>query len=100
MSRATTSIRPLLALVAALSPFSVAALDFALGESNDILGQWNTTVSVAAGWRVQDRSPALYSPANGNQQGLPTGTGGNADDGNLNYAKGDNFMRYRASRVG
>ncbi len=96
MCRATTSIRPPLALVAALSPFSVAAFDFTLGESNDILGQWNTTVSIAAGWRVQDRSPALYSPANGNLQGLPTGTGGNADDGNLNYAKGDNFLTVAA----
>lgn len=96
MSRATPSTRLPLALLAALSPLSVAAFDFALGESNDILGKWNTTVSIAAGWRVQDRNPALYSPANGNQQGLPTGTGGNADDGNLNYAKGDNFLTVAA----
>ena len=96
MSRATPSTRLPLALLAALSPISVAAFDFTLGESNDMLGKWNTTVSIAAGWRVQDRNPALYSPANGNLQGLPTGTGGNADDGNLNYAKGVNFLTVAA----
>ena len=37
-------------------------------------------------------------PANGNQQGLPTGTGANADDGNLNYGKGDNFATVAAFR--
>jgi hypothetical protein len=96
MSRATRSVRIPLALLVALFPLSVAGVDFTLGESNDILGKWDTTVSIAAGWRVQDRNPALYSPANGNLQGLPTGTGGNADDGNLNYGKGDNFLTVAA----
>ena len=77
-------------------PLSTAAFDFVLGEDGDIKGSWNTTVSIASGWRVQNRDPALYAPANGNQQGLRTGTGANADDGNLNYGKGDNFVTVAA----
>jgi hypothetical protein len=86
----------LLALLVLLLPAAAKAFDFTLGESNDIQGKWNTTISIASGWRLQDRSPALYSPANGNLQGLPTGTGGNADDGNLNYSRGDNFLTVAA----
>ena len=83
-------------ILAALMPPSTAAFDFALGADNDIKGSWNTTVSIASGWRLQNRDPALYAPQNGNLQGLPTGTGANADDGNLKYGKGDNFITVAA----
>jgi hypothetical protein len=71
-----------------------AAIDFALGEADDIKGTFNATISAGAGWRVQGRDPALYNPANGNLYGLPTGRGGNSDDGNLNFGNGDLYSSF------
>jgi hypothetical protein len=68
------------------------AFDFKLGENGDIQGSWNTTIAAGAAWRMQNRDPALYNPENGDRLGLPTGLGGNADDGELNYGKGDAFI--------
>ena len=86
-------VRGCAVLVAALAAAPVAAFDFNLGDADDIEGAWNTTLWLGAAWRTRARDSELYSPDNGNQQGLPTGRGGNADDGNLNYGKGDNFLR-------
>lgn len=72
------------------------ATEFTLGDDNDIKGSFNATLTAGAAWRMQGRAPALYNPANGNQQGLPTGVGANSDDGDLNYGNGqmyDSFVR-------
>ena len=78
--------------VAALLCAPAAAFDFTLGADGDIKGSWNTTIAAGAAWRMQNRDPALYNPENGDRLGLPTGLGGNADDGELNYGKGDAFI--------
>jgi Protein of unknown function (DUF1302) len=82
------------AVLAALAA-PVAATEFSFGEDNDIKGSFNATLSAGAAWRMQGRDSALYQPSNGNQQGLPTGRGGNSDDGELNYGNGkmyDSFV--------
>ena len=71
------------------------AAEFALGDDNDIKGAFNATITAGAAWRMTGRDSALYAPANGNQQGLPTGRGSNSDDGDLNYGNGqlyDSFV--------
>ncbi len=96
-SRDSLRCPAVLAAIAAFAmPCGVAAFDFTLGDENDIKGAWNTTIALASAWRVQNRNPSLYAPQNGDLQGLPTGIGGNADDGNLNYGKGDNFLTVAA----
>jgi hypothetical protein len=80
------------ACIAAALCVPAAAFDFTLGDNGDIKGNWNTTLAARAAWRVQSRDPALYNPENGDRLGLPTGLGGNADDGELNYGKGDAFI--------
>lgn len=84
-----------LGLCAALAG-PAAAFEFTLGDDAEVRGRWDTTILGASAWRVQSRDPALYAPANGALQGLPTGTGGNADDGDLNFGKGDNFLAVAA----
>lgn len=82
------------AAVLAILAGPAAAIEFTLGENNDIKGAFNATVSAGAAWRMEGRTPALYNPANGNQQGLPTGLGGNSDDGNLNFGNGDLYTSF------
>ena len=54
---------------------------FADGAVN---GYLDTTISVGSIWRMQGRNPGLIAIANGG-----TSRDINADDGNLNYNKGD-----------
>ncbi len=68
-----------------LSPGPASALPINLLDGQ-LTGSFDTTVSVGASVRVQDRNPSLIAIGNG-------GTAGswNNDDGNLNYGKGDLF---------
>jgi len=61
----------------------VRAFEFA-SESGAVTGYLQTTLSVGALWRTQGRSPGLIAIANGG-----TSRDINADDGNLNYRKGE-----------
>lgn len=75
------------ALVAA-GVLPAQAFQFEVNE--DVKGSWNTTLSVGAGWRMEGRDPTLISPNN-----LAGGSGGdaNADDGDLNYGRGQAFTK-------
>jgi hypothetical protein len=86
--------RAIAAMVGAALASPAVAVEFTLGEAGDVKGSFNATVSMGAGWRMQERDSALYAPANGNLYGLPTGRGGNSDDGDLNFAKGDMYTSF------
>lgn len=53
-------------------------------ESGELSGALDTTVSLGAMWRAQDRDPALVAIASGGTSRSP-----NEDDGNRNYDRGD-----------
>ena len=53
-------------------------------ESGAVSGYFDTTISFGALWRMQGRDPSLLAITNGGTSRDP-----NADDGNLNYDKGD-----------
>lgn len=75
-------------LVTALSLVGAAAsaADFELGPLN---GSITSNLSVGASWRAQDPSDRVLAP--GNTDGSGRGSSSTADDGNLNYDKGDMF---------
>jgi len=60
---------------------TATAIDIGTGE---IDGRLDTTLSVGASWRVEDRDPDLIGVVNGGR-----GNSINSDNGNLNYDKGD-----------
>lgn len=68
-----------LALSLALSAVPAHAFTFE-SESGEVKGSFDTTLSVGASWRMQDRDPALIGITNGG-----TARDVNSDDGNLNY---------------
>ena len=57
------------------------AFEFSQGE---LTGNFDTTVSIGAAWRVEQRDPSLIGIANGG-----TARSVNEDNGNLNYDKND-----------
>jgi len=63
------------------SPVQVMAFEFSSGE---VSGSLDTTVSLGALWRMDDREAALVSIANGGTSRDP-----NSDDGNLKYDRND-----------
>ena len=67
--------------LAAWTPASAFEFSYAGGE---VTGRLDTTLSVGSIWRMQSRNPNLIAIANGGTSRDP-----NADDGNLNYEKGD-----------
>jgi hypothetical protein len=79
-----------------LRPWLVTAVACALGgaapvpafefssQDGELRGSFDTTISLGALWRMEDRDPALISIVNGGTSRDP-----NADDGNLNYDRGD-----------
>jgi len=71
-----------LALSLALSAVPAHAFTFE-SESGEVKGSFDTTLSVGASWRMQDRDPALIGITNGG-----TARDVNSDDGNLNYNEG------------
>lgn len=70
-----------LAVATTLASAPAAAFEFG---SEDIRGSFDTTVSLGASWRLQDRDPELVGITNGG-----TSRSVNDDDGNLNYEKKD-----------
>ncbi|TAD91534.1 MAG: DUF1302 domain-containing protein [Alphaproteobacteria bacterium] len=69
------------AAIAALSaPMNAVALEWTSGETSI---RFDTTLSLGAAWRVQDRDRSLIGVANGG-----SAYSLNADDGNLNYGRG------------
>ena len=75
--------RTLLALAIAVAWLPNAAMAFGFGESDGLHGNFDTTVSYGASWRVQGRDATLIGAGNGGVGSL------NGDDGNLNYNTGD-----------
>lgn len=71
-----------LALSLALSAVPAHAFTFE-NESGEIKGSFDTTLSIGASWRMEDRDPTLIAITNGGTSRDP-----NSDDGNLNYNKG------------
>ena len=67
--------------LAVAAPAHAFEFEFAGGE---VTGYLDTTLSVGSLWRMQGRNPGLIAIANGGTSRDP-----NADDGNLNYDKGD-----------
>ncbi len=67
--------------LAVAAPAPAFEYSFADGE---VTGYLDTTLSVGSLWRTQGRNPGLIAIANGGTSRDP-----NADDGNLNYDKGD-----------
>ncbi|MCW9058434.1 MAG: DUF1302 domain-containing protein [Gammaproteobacteria bacterium] len=61
----------------------IQAFEFSSADG-ELTGSFDTTVSLGALWRMQDRDAALVSIANGGTSRDP-----NADDGNLLYDRGD-----------
>ena len=72
--------RCLLAAALLMPPLTATALPF---EYRSIEGNFDTTLSAGASWRMQERSSSLVGIANG---GLSRTV--NDDDGNLNYDRG------------
>jgi len=67
--------------LAVAAPAHAFEFDFAGGDVNGFL---DTTISVGSIWRTQSRNPGLIAIANGGTSRDP-----NADDGDLNYRKGE-----------
>lgn len=64
---------------ALLTAVPAHAFEFS-SQDGDVSGSFDTTISVGAAWRMQNRDPALIGLANGG-----TARSVNGDDGNLNY---------------
>lgn len=70
------------AVLLALATTPLYAFQFE-SKSGEVKGSFDTTISVGAAWRGQNRDPALIGITNGG-----TARDVNGDDGNLNYNKG------------
>jgi hypothetical protein len=77
------------AITAVLFSFAAHATEFDTGNGTRII--WNTTVSLGTAVRASHPDPELLQPVNAAQQGISGAVGGNTDDGDLNYRKGDTF---------
>lgn len=77
------------AIMAALLSFAAQATEFDTNDGTRII--WNTTVSLGTAVRAGNPDPKLLQPVNAAQQGISGAVGGNTDDGDLNYKKGDTF---------
>ena len=81
--------RVLVALVAAALSQSAHAITFDFDNGDKLI--WTTTVSAGTSWRAENPDPRLIHPNNGVLQGITGATGGNTDDGDLNFKKGQQF---------
>lgn len=70
----------------ALTAAPAHSVDFELGPLDAKL---TSTLSVGASWRTEDASNRVITPGNTNGEGRASS--GTADDGNLNYDKGDMY---------
>jgi hypothetical protein len=75
------------ALIALAAPLAASAFPFELNE--DVRGAWNTTLVVGAGIRAQNPQAQFVGFGNANQFPGPIGAVNVADDGNLNFRRGD-----------
>jgi len=66
--------------------FPAAAAEFQWGE---VEGSFNSNISVGASWRMEDQEPLLVTPGNAPTYG--TASTSTADDGDLNFDKGDAY---------
>ena len=80
-------------LSAAVAPLAVLAAPPAFGLgfviNDDVRAAWNNVISVGAGMRMHDPDPQLVGFNNANQYPGAKSPVAVADDGNLNYRKGD-----------
>jgi hypothetical protein len=79
----------------ALSSISLALLSttaqaITFGEG-DFRGAFNSSISVGASWRMEDIDGDLVSPGNTGRPANVGASGSTADDGDLNYDKGDMY---------
>jgi hypothetical protein len=72
-------------LLAMCAPATVYAFQIK-NQAGEIVGSFDTTVSVGASWRMQGRDPTLIGITNGGTARSP-----NEDDGNLNYDRNKLF---------
>ncbi len=77
------------AVTTALLSFAVQATEFDTSDGTRII--WNTNISLGTAVRASHADPKLLQPVNAAQQGIAGAVGGNTDDGDLNYKKGDAF---------
>jgi hypothetical protein len=81
-------IRKPLALAVAAASLCMASQAHAVKFNwGDIEGTFTSNFSVGASWRTEDASNRVISP--GNTDGKGRASSSTADDGNLNYGKGD-----------
>ena len=77
------------AVAAVVLSYSAQAVEFETEDGTRII--WNTSVSLGTAKRANNPDTALTHPGNASLQGITGATGGNTDDGTLNYKKGDTF---------
>jgi hypothetical protein len=82
----TTTTRLAAAVFAAGLAIPASAAKFDLGPFE---GNFTSSFSIGASWRTEDPSNRVISP--GNTDGEGRASSSTADDGNLNYGKGDMF---------
>lgn len=73
------------AVILALLPVSAQAFQIK-NQEGDVIGSFDTTVSIAGSWRAQGRDSSLVGISNGG-----TSRDINSDDGNLNYGNNKLF---------
>ena len=87
LSHSNIHLAALLMAVASITPLTSQALPFVVNE--DIVGVWNNLVVVGAAVRAKDPDKQLVGFNNAPEYSGAKGAVGVADDGNLNYLKGD-----------
>ncbi len=78
-------LAPVTAALCASGAAPVKAIDFQLGPFE---GNFTSTLSVGASWRLEDPDNRVVTPGNSNSGRAASST---ADDGNLNYQQGDMY---------
>lgn len=85
MKNHSRCFRPKLAAISVLLAFSAPPSLHAFeikNQAGEVIGSFDTTISLGGSWRAQGRDPALVGITNGGTSRSP-----NEDDGNLNYNK-------------
>jgi hypothetical protein len=81
--------RKVAGVVFATASTTAFALDWELDDGTKI--NWTNSVSYGQAARAANRDSRLLNPVNANLQGISGGVGGNTDDSDLNYSKGQVF---------
>lgn len=72
-------------LLAGLAPVAAHAFQIR-NQAGEVVGSFDTTISLGSSWRMQGRDPALVGITNGG-----TARSNNEDDGNLNYDRNGRY---------